>query len=222
MKNVDLKELTLDNLAIWPLPIKVGVVAICCLLILGLGYWFDISTQFSLLNSAEQNEATLRTEFQTKASQAGSLPLYQKQLQEMQLVLAGMVKQLPNSTEIPNLLEEISKMGISNGLQFQLFRPMPEIDLNFFIELPIQISVIGSYHQLGLFISQVAGLNRIVTLQDFSIEQYKDKPGTLLKEPSEPGEEQLIMNITAKTYRYSDEAPDAKKSDANKPTNKKQ
>lgn len=202
MKNIDLKELNLDNLAIWPMPIKAGVVAVCCLLIIGLGYWFDIRTQFNSLNAAEQKESTLRTEFQTKVSQAASLPGYKNQLQEIQQILAGMVKQLPNSTEIPNLLEEISKAGIANGLQFHLFKPMPENDLGFFIELPIQIAVIGNYHQLGLFISQIAGLNRIVTLQDFSIEQYKAKPGTTVNPMIEPGDGRLIMNITAKTYRY--------------------
>lgn len=214
MKSIDLKELTLDNLAIWPLPIKISVVAICCLLILVLGYWFDISTQFTLLEKAKENEATLRIEFQTKMAEAGNVMLYQKQLQEAQQVLAGMINQLPNSTEIPNLLEEISKLGIANGLQFNLFKPMPEDDLGFFIELPIQIAVIGSYHQLGSFISQVAGLNRIVTLQDFTIDRYKGKADPNQKEATiEPADDRLIMNITAETYRYSEETSANKKAD---------
>jgi len=206
MKAIDLKELNLDNLAIWPLPIKAGIIAVCCFLILVLGYLFGISPLFDQLHSAKRQESVLQIEFQTKESIAGSLPLYQKQLEQIQLTLAGMVKQLPNSTEIPNLLEEISKIGVTNGLQFNLFKPLPEKDAGFFNELPIQISVVGNYHQLGQFITQVADLNRIVTLADFDIEPDKAKPGATQPEVAEPGDERLVMNITATTYRYGDVA----------------
>jgi type IV pilus assembly protein PilO len=205
MKILELNELTLTNLALWPLPIKIGVIVMGCLLIIGLGYGFDVRMQLSLLNKTKQNQANLQAEFQMKAAQAGKVVFYEKQLQTLQQVLADMVKQLPNSTEIPNLLEEVSKLGVANGLHFQLFKLMPENKLKFINELPLQISVIGNYHQLALFINQTASLNRIVTLQDFTIEPSKAKAAVSQKENDAPAKECLIMNLTAKTYRYSNE-----------------
>ncbi len=202
MQNIKLNELTLDNLAIWPLPIKAGVIIICCLLVLGLGYWFDLRSMALQLTNAQQHENDLRIEFETKTAQAGNLAGYRQQLQQMQNILASMIKQLPDKTEIPNLLEDISKIGLNNGLHFQLFKPLPEQDQGFFIELPIQMSVLGNYHQLGQFISQIAGLNRIVSLQDFSIEPNKNNSNALQNATAAPEEERLIMHVIAKTYRY--------------------
>ncbi len=201
MKNFNLNELNLNNLAIWPLPIKLSVIISSCLLILILGYWFDSSIQLAKLNKAEQQAEKLRLDFKNKAAQAGNLPAYQQQLIQMQKILTTLVHQLPNSTEIPSLLEDISKIGIANGLRFQLFKPLPEQHGNFFIQLPIQISVIGNYHQLSLFVSQLAQLNRIVILQDFNVEPYKAEKSM---ESIELADERLMMNVTAETYRYPD------------------
>lgn len=212
MKTINLNELNLDNLAVWPGFIKIGLIITCCLILFFLGYWFDIRLQLANLNKVTQQENELRKEFQTKAEQAVNLPLYQQQIKQMKQILAIMVKQLPDNTEIPNLLEEISKIGTANGLEFHLFKPLPEKFQDFFDEVPIQISVVGDYHQLGSFIAQVAALNRIVTLHDFNIDIYKDKHARASHKLAAANDGAVLqMDIIAKTYRY----PEKKRSNSN-------
>jgi type IV pilus assembly protein PilO len=114
-------------------------------------------------------------------------------MEEMKISFGAMLRQLPSKTEVANLLADVSQTGMSSGLEFELFKPGSEVPADFYAELPIQIRVIGDYHQFGEFVSKVAALPRIVTLHDFSI-QGKDKE-----------EGKLAMDITAKTYRYFDE-----------------
>jgi type IV pilus assembly protein PilO len=103
------------------------------------------------------------------------------------------LRQLPSDTEVSGLLEDITRTGLGSGLEFEEIKLMPEVTQPFYIELPIQITVTGAYHDLATFVSGVAGLPRIVTLHDFNIESVAPGSGSKLR-----------MNILARTYRYND------------------
>jgi type IV pilus assembly protein PilO len=186
-----LNELDLRNVASWPLPARVIVIAIIFAGVLGLGYWLDIKDQGMRLEKAEQKEQELRHAFEVKAKKAANLQAYEQQLEEMRESFGAMLRQLPNKTEVAELLVDISQTGLASGLEFELFKPQSEVPKEFYAELPISIRVKGDYHEFGNFSSGVAALPRIVTVHDVAIEQSK--------------EEGLTMNILAKTYRYLDE-----------------
>jgi type IV pilus assembly protein PilO len=186
-----LNELDIRNIASWPLPARVLVIVIIFAGVLGLGYWLDTKDQGMRLEKAEQKEQELRHAFEVKAKKAANLQAYEQQLEEMRESFGAMLRQLPNKTEVAELLVDISQTGLASGLEFELFKPQSEIPKEFYAELPISIRVKGDYHEFGNFISGVAALPRIVTVHDVAIERSK--------------EQGLTMNILAKTYRYLDE-----------------
>lgn len=196
MNSINLNELTLDNIGQWPLPVKVGVIAGISILIIALGYLLIVKSNFEQYATLQTKETTLKSEFETKQHQASNLQAYRNQLQLMNERFGAMLRQLPAKNEMPGLLEEISKTGVASGLKFQLFAPQPEVPHDFYIELPIKITVEGSYMQLAVFMSRVAEMNRIVTLHEFNIEGVPSKDHKVVSE------EQLTMSITAKIYRY--------------------
>ncbi len=194
--NINFKELTIDNVGKWPQPIKIGVMAIVAILVFGLGYYLIIQSNVDQYNALSLKEVSLKAEFESLQHKASNLNAYKNQMALMQERFGNMLKQLPSQNEMPGLLEDISKTGIASGLTFELFAPTPEIKHDFYIELPIQIIVIGNYHQLAIFLSRVAEMSRIVTLHDFVIEA----PG--LDKLKKAQGEQLVMKITATIYRY--------------------
>lgn len=196
MNSINLSELTLDNIGQWPLPIKIGSIAGVALLIVALGYWLIVKGNFEQLETMEAQEVTLKTDFETKQRQAANLQAYRNQLELMNERFGTMLKLLPAKNEMPGLLEEISKTGVVSGLKFELFAPQAEVKQDFYVELPIKITVIGTYMQLAIFLSRVAEMSRIVTLHEFSIAGLASKDNKMVSE------DELVMNITAKIYRY--------------------
>jgi type IV pilus assembly protein PilO len=188
----ELNELDLNNIANWPLPARMAVIALIFAAVLGLGYWLDIKDQRISLQKAENKELELRQTFETKAKKAANLAAYEQQLEEMKASFGAMLRQLPNKTEVAELLVDISQTGLASGLEFELFKPESEVPKEFYAELPITIRVKGNYHEFGNFVSGVAALPRIVTVHDINIVPNK-----------EGGE--LHMDMLAKTYRYMDE-----------------
>jgi len=188
----DLNELDLNNIANWPLPARIAVIAMVFAGVLGLGYWLDIKDQRISLEKAENKESELRQTFETKAKKAANLAAYEQQLEEMKASFGAMLRQLPNKTEVAELLVDISQTGLASGLEFELFKPQGEVPKEFYAELPISIRVKGDYHEFGNFVSGVAALPRIVTVHDIEMAPGKDS-----------GE--LTMEMLAKTYRYIDE-----------------
>ncbi|GMQ87579.1 MAG: type 4a pilus biogenesis protein PilO [Gammaproteobacteria bacterium] len=187
----DLNDLDLSNVANWPLPARMGLIGIVFVSVLGLGYWFDTKDQGIRLEKAEQKEIELRQTFEARASKATNLAAYEQQLEEMKASFGAMLRQLPNKTEVAELLVDISQTGLAAGLEFKLFKPQNEVPKEFYAELPISIRVKGDYHEFGSFISGVATLPRIVTVHNINMT------------PNDNGE--LTMDILAKTYRYMDE-----------------
>jgi len=195
--NFDLSELNnidFNDVARWPMPLKVIAIILLCAMVLGAGIWFDTRNQLDVLEKASKKEVVLKKDFAVKQGKAANLDAYKAQMDEMKKSFGAMLRQLPGETEVEALLVDISQTGLANGLEFELFKPGKEKPAEFYAELPIQIKVVGSYHDFGRFVSDVAALPRIVTLQDFSIKPVKDK-----------GSGNLVMEATAKTYRYLDE-----------------
>ncbi|PHS24062.1 MAG: pilus assembly protein PilO [Methylophaga sp.] len=193
MELSSLNELDFNESGEWPLPIKVISILILCALVWGATYWFVIKEKQEALVVLEQKESQLKSTFETKQVKASNLEAYKEQMKEIKTSFASMLQQLPRKNEVADLLIDISRTGLINGLEFQLFKPGGERPVDFYAELPISMMVTGTYHQLGEFASGIAALPRIVTLHDFSMK------------PLQSGEEQMTMTVTAKTYRYFDE-----------------
>lgn len=217
---MELSELNVDNIGNWPPIVKLITIALVAVLIMIGGIYFDTQDQMAQLNRAQENEKSLRQTFQAKAREASNLNAYKSQLVQIKKTFGTLLRQLPETTEVPGLLEDISKTGISNGLEFSYFKPMPEVRRDFYAELPIKITVQGNYHQLANFVSGVAALPRIVTLHDFVIREDSDaiqmlqNAANLSKTANQEKGiassalprrgEKLVMDITAKTYRYTE------------------
>lgn len=195
----EMKRLDVNNIGTWPMLFKGIAIGMICLVVLGIGIYFDTMGQVTVLRQAQSKEAEVKKTFEEKQAKAVSLIAYKKQMEEMQKVFGEMLRQLPSKTEVAALLVDISQVGVASGLEFELFKPEPEIPVEFYAELPIKIRVNGNFHQFGAFVSGVAALPRIVTLHDFVITQVKDG-GQKGKHKGN-----LMMEATAKTYRYLDE-----------------
>lgn len=202
MNKLKLNELNLDNVGQWPLAIKIGVVSVVSCILIGMGYWLIAKANFEQYKSLQAKEVTLKTDFEIKQRQAVNLQAYRNQMQIMEERFGDMLKQLPTETEMPGLLEEISKTGIASGLTFELFAPQPEIQHDFYIEVPISIVVAGTYHQLAVFLNRVAKMSRIVTLHDFVIEGAPSDASKNTPSEERLTGDKLVMKMTAKIYRY--------------------
>jgi type IV pilus assembly protein PilO len=185
----DLQKLDVNNIGAWPPPAKIAVWVLIFLLLVGAGWYFDIQDQRVSLQEAEAKETELKNTFETKQRKTANLDALKQQMVEMQETFGEMLKRLPDRTQVDALLVDISQQGLAAGLEFELFKPGQEQPAEFYVELPIQIRVTGDYHQFGEFVSGVADLPRIVTQHDIQI-----KEGA--------GKGQLVMESTAKTYRY--------------------
>lgn len=186
--NLELDQLDLADVARWPAAARAVVILFLMGGVIFLGYWFHTKDQLLELDQAEQQELDLRVIFEKKAQQAANLEAYEKQLEEMRESFGAMLRQLPNKTEVADLLVDVSQTGLASGLEFELFQPQAENPREFYAELPISIRVIGEYHEFGNFVSGVAALPRIVTLHNVNINRA--------------GNNLLSMDLTAKTYRY--------------------
>ncbi|MGB5473719.1 MAG: type 4a pilus biogenesis protein PilO [Gammaproteobacteria bacterium] len=187
---MDLNELDLTNVARWPATAQAVVILLLMASVIFLGYWFHTKDQLVVLEDAEKKEENLKLVFEKKAKQAVNLEAYEKQLEEMRESFGAMLRQLPNETEVADLLVDVSQTGLASGLEFELFQPGGENPREFYAEMPINIRVIGNYHEFGDFVSGVAALPRIVTLHNIRIGRVSATSTT------------LAMDLTAKTYRY--------------------
>jgi type IV pilus assembly protein PilO len=182
-----------ENIGELPLMGKAAVGLLLALLVLAVGYGVFLAAPLVQLDQRRAEEVALKQQFAAKALQGANLERYQEQLQVMATDFAVLVGQLPSDSEIPGVLEDITRVGLGNGLVFEAFKVQPEVPRPFYLELPIRITLSGAYHDLAAFVSGVASLPRIITLHDFEIE------------PLEPGDgSRLRMSIQARTYRYSD------------------
>jgi type IV pilus assembly protein PilO len=185
----------------WPLAVRGIFVALGFAVVAAVGwYMFVWNDDRPLLQKAEADELDLRAQFEQKQQRAANLDAYKAQLGEMERSFGAMLRQLPGKTEVPNLLVDISQTGLAAGLTEKLFQPGAEKSNGFYAELPIKIKLVGSYHDFGKFVSGIAALPRIVTLNDIQIYPTEQKGSY----------DNLTMDVTAKTYRYIEDQGGAK------------
>ena len=203
----DLKNIDINNLGSWPVPIKIGGILVVCAIVLFAGFWFLIQGELEQYGEAQKKEEGLRETYMNKKALAINLPAYKEQMEEMEQTFGSLLRQLPNTTEVPDLLVDITQAGLGRGLEFALFRPEKELPKDFYAEMPISVEVRGTYHELAQFVSDVAALPRIVTFGDITISAGKDN--------------KLTMSAKAKTYRYMEEGGAAKQDKATPRARKK-
>jgi type IV pilus assembly protein PilO len=192
----ELRSLDVNDIGRWPLVFRVAVIGIVFAVVLGFGiYWTIIEDRAPQLKRAQDEEQTLRVAFENKQRKAANYDEYKKQLEQMEQSFGTMLRQLPGETEIPSLIVDISQTGLAAGLQEKLFQPQPEVPKDFYAEKPILIHLSGSYHEIANFVSGVAALPRIVTLHNINV-----------KPDSTESFDRLSIEVTAKTYRYLEDA----------------
>ncbi len=187
----------------WPLLVKLVAFAAIFLVTIVGGAFLVWQGQYESLQQAQQEEMKLRDTFLAKKREAINLDIIKKQLIDTQQSFGALLKQLPSKSEMDALLTDINQAGLGRGLQFELFKPGAEVATGVFTEQPISIKVTGSYDDLGNFASDISQLPRIVTLNDISITPSSAGGPSSAGAPSSAGG--LLMEATAKTYRYLDE-----------------
>lgn len=195
----DLRKADVNNLGSSPVAVQAIFATLLFALICGIGWYMYFKPQHEEFDQMVMKEKTLRAEFEQKQERAANLQAYREQLQQIELVLQQMLRQLPGKTEMPDLLVDISQTALSTGIANELFEPQVEITKDFYAEKPISLRMVGSYHQFGEFVSGVASLPRVVilTMHDISLKQSDRGPNAPVG--------QLILEGTVKTYRYLDE-----------------
>ena len=198
------KTLNPRDPSVWPLLPRLLLAGLAFGTILLAAYYADWEGQLVELDEGRVKEAKLKDEYVAKAKQAINLDLYKQQLADIDLSFGELLRQLPDRSQMEGLITDINQAGATRGLQFDLFRPAPaETKREFYAELPITIRVVGEYHQMGQFAAAIGQLPRIVTLNDVNL--------TVSREGV------LVMDATAKTFRYLDDEELAESRRATKP-----
>lgn len=191
----ELQTLDQKNPGNWPLWFRITVVVVVMVGIAGFGYWYFVTPLLDELAGVQQEEVALKEEFERKQRKVAALDALKEQLAEMERSFGTMLRVLPSRAEIANLLIDISQTRLANSLEEELFQPQGESPKEFYAEVPNRITVVGTYHEMGGFVSGVAALPRIVTIEDVDIKPLGGAAG----------KDQLRMTAVAKTYRYLDE-----------------
>jgi len=193
-----LRTLDMQDVGRWPLLFRgIAIGMIFVLVAVGATYYFVWRNKIPQLDQVQRQEQDLRSTFESRQRLAANLDAYRDQLEEVERTFGAMLRQLPGETEVPSLLVDISQTGLAAGLEERLFQPMSEITLEAYSELPIKMQLVGTYHELGNFVSGVVALPRIVTLHDVSLQPEQPQRGA----DAGPSN-RLVMDVTAKTYRY--------------------
>ncbi len=190
----ELNGLDFNNAGSWPLAFKLIAIVLVIVAVGAAGYWYDSEALLEELDASRQTEQELRLKFQRKQKVLANIEAYRAQIAELKDMLASMLQQLPTRTEMPDLLEDISNTGRINGLEFELFKPQPEQPHDFYAAKPIAIRARANYHQFGAFVSNIAAMSRIVTLENAKLKGEED--------------ESLRVEATLQTYRYLEEETD--------------
>lgn len=200
----ELRNFQIEDVIRWPIKTKLIAVAILVVLVGFVAWIWFISPENEKINQLRQQESSLKAQIRQKQLLAAGLPAYQAQIKEMQVRFTRFLEQLPNRTQIPSLLDDVTLAGRSRGLEFELFQPLPEVSKNFYAEIPVKLKVVGAYNAMGQFAAAVAAMPRIVTLNDIDITRL---PSTGSDEAAKAQSTQkLVLQCTATTYRYLDDS----------------
>ncbi|RJG42354.1 type 4a pilus biogenesis protein PilO [Motilimonas pumila] len=187
---MNINELDFENVGSWPIVAKAVFITIVGALIIGGFYYFIFDDQLKKLESVQLQEVEIKRQFETKAALASNLDAYRRQMVEIEALLAELVKKLPSKSEVSQLLDRINFIGSDNGMQFQRFKPMSEVEREFSIEVPYSIKVTGNYDQIGQFSADIAKLPRVIILDDVVIKKLEN--------------DMLDVELKAKTYTYKE------------------
>jgi type IV pilus assembly protein PilO len=188
----DFKRTNWRDPGTWTMAPKILVLIAILVALPVAGYFLLWQEQLEQIERGRSDENKLKDEYLNKKRQAVNLDLHKQQLREIDTQFGALLKQLPNKAQMDALLVDINQAGLGRGLQFELFKPATaEVQKEFYAELPIQVKVVGTYHDMGAFASDVGQLSRIVTLNNVAIEAAKDGI--------------LTLDATARTFRYLDE-----------------
>ncbi len=207
----DFNNIDIKNAGNLPVPVKAVLLAILFLVLVAAGYYFLLSPALETLDQEKAKEQDLRNVFLQKKGQAINLEAYRAQMVEIEKTFGVLLRQLPDKSQIDGLLTDINQAGLSRGLEFELFKPGNETQAEFYAEMPIAIKVLGSYHDLGAFASDISKLSRIVTISNVSVQPQNSKDSKSANTDS-----MLVMEAVAKTYRYLDPEEIAAKQKAEK------
>ena len=185
---IDLNNLDFENIGQWPSAVKLMMSMIVALAVGLGGYFFIVDQKVDRLEREIRKERELKNTYRIKYAAAVNLEIYKQQIEEMNVIFSDLLKRLPTTHETPGLLDDITYIGTTSGLSFSKINWQPELEKEFYTELPIKMDVIGHYHDFGIFMSKIAELPRIVTVHDFDIEVLDDG--------------RLQFSLVAKTYRY--------------------
>ncbi|TWT20402.1 fimbrial protein [Luteimonas marina] len=201
---MSLRELDFNNTGAWPREFKIGFCVLLGLLIFGLLWYVVTRKKGDELKGLESQEAGLRADFEEKQGRAANLEPLKQQLAQMEQQLQQMLRQLPSRTEMPALINDISQTALATGISNELFKPGPEVPKEFYAEKPIELKMVGTYHQFGAFVSGVASLPRVVimTMHDISL---RPRGGGSNPLAAISPNSSLELAGTVKTYRYLDE-----------------
>ena len=208
----DFNNIDIKNIGNLPVPVKAVLLAFIFALLLGVGYYLLLSPALETLDQEKVKEQDLRQIYLAKKSQAINLAAYREQMVEIEKTFGALLRQLPDRSQIDGLLTDINQAGLSRGLDFELFKPGKETQAEFYAEMPIAIKVLGTYHDLGAFASDISKLSRIVTIGDINVQA---QPVPKDAKPSQASAA-LVMEAVAKTYRYLDAEEVAAKQKAEK------
>ena len=189
LKNLNLSELDIESIGVWPLPVRAFLLIVAFCLVLAGAYYFHIKDLGEELSVVQTEETQLKTTFEKKAFQAANLDVYRQQMIDVEKLFGALLAQLPSDTEVPGLLEDITELGNGASLNIVSITLEPERATEFYVELPIKIVAEGAYHDVGAFVSGIAGLPRIVTLHEYSLTSNDESS---MQE----------LQIEARTYRY--------------------
>ena len=194
LRSIDLRELDFASVGAWSSRRKTAVALMWLSLLLVLGYLLFLLSSTTRLQQQAEAQVALKTAFESRVAQVANLDAYVIQLHDLEAAFSAMLKQLPAQAQVPGLLDQVSQLGKANGLLIERIQWLPEVLQPFYAELPLQMTLAGGYHELGLFVSAMASLPRIVTLHDFALAPLN---GT--------GDGQLRMTLLARTYRTHDQ-----------------
>lgn len=203
----ELRNLQIEDIIRWPIKTKLIAVAILVVLVGIVAWIWFIAPENDKIGQLREQESSLKEQIRQKQLLAAGLPAYQAQIKEMQLRFAQFLEQLPNRTQIPSLLDDVTLAGRSRGLEFELFQPLPEVSKNFYAEIPVKLKVVGTYDAMGQFAAAVAAMPRIVTLNDIDITRLPSAGSDDAAKAQST--QKLVLQCTATTYRYLDNSEKA-------------
>ncbi|MDD3765052.1 MAG: type 4a pilus biogenesis protein PilO [Nevskiales bacterium] len=193
----ELQTLDVQNPGAWPQWVRFSAAVLLTAAVISAGIWFGVKPIHEDIGREKAQEQSLREEFERKQKKVAALDAYRAQLAEMEKSFGAMLRQLPSKAEVANLLNDISQTRVASGLEEELFQPQGEAPKEFYAAIPNKIIVLGDYHEMGAFVSGVAALPRIVTIEDIDIKPVGGK--------SASNSTKLRMSATAQTYRYLDD-----------------